>query len=153
MAASKHKLGIVWFDGELAVCRLGPHARMPGWIANGKAGFVAVTRTPDELSVICEATLVPARVRCIRGWRLGRIAGALPHDAVGVLASVAGPLADAGVSLFACATFDTDWLLVQDAQLSSATAALRGAGHTVRMASRPRTGRSTGFRSSGARTR
>jgi len=138
MAAPAHKLALVWLSGEFAVCRLGPRAGVPAWAAARKGGFVSVTRTPEELSVICEAERVPARVRCTRGWRIGRIAGALPHDAVGVLSSVTGPLAVAGVSLFACATFDTDWLLVQETQITAATSALRRAGHKVRVASKPR---------------
>ncbi|HEY5552850.1 MAG TPA: ACT domain-containing protein, partial [Opitutaceae bacterium] len=115
---------VLWLEGEFAVCRLAADAAEPDW-AKGAGAFCSVTRTADELSVICEASRLPAGVRCTRGWRLGRVEGALPHDAVDVLASLVAPLAAAGVSVFACATFDTDYLLVQSAQFAAANRALR----------------------------
>ena len=47
------------------------------------------------------------------------------------MASIAQPLADAGVWIFTLATYDTDIVLVPDAKLQTALAALRAAGHTV----------------------
>lgn len=121
---------LLWLPDEFAVCRLEADAPAPQWAGN--SGFCSVTRTADELSIICEARRVPEGVRCTRGWRLGRIEGALPHDAVGVLSSVVTPLAAARISVFACATFDTDYVLVQASQIGEATRALEGAGHAVR---------------------
>jgi len=48
-----------------------------------------------------------------------------------VLDSLTGPLARAGVSIFAMSTFDTDYLLVREVDLARAIAALREAGHTL----------------------
>ncbi|HUG12492.1 MAG TPA: ACT domain-containing protein [Opitutaceae bacterium] len=121
---------VLWLDGEFAICRLAASAVDPEW-ARADGSFCSITRTADELSIICKARRVPAGVRCTRGWRLARIAGALPPDAVGVLASLLTPLAAAGVSVFACATFDTDYLLVQENRTGDATRALEGAGHSV----------------------
>jgi hypothetical protein len=59
------------------------------------------------------------------------VAGALDFSLVGVLSSLLGPLADAGVSVFAVSTFDTDYLLVREKNLLTAVQALRGAGHVV----------------------
>ena len=42
-----------------------------------------------------------------------------------------GPLADAGVSIFAISTFDTDYLLVKEASRSRAAKVLRQAGFAV----------------------
>lgn len=150
MAASSrkpHGRRVLWFAGEFAVCRLAADSPEPEW-AKGAGAFCSVTRTAGELSVICGARCVPAAVESTRGWRLGRIEGALPHDAVGVLASLVGPLAAARVSVFACATFDTDYLLVQSSQFAAANRALRTAGHTVRGAIP-----AGGAKSSGGRTR
>jgi len=121
---------VLWLDGEFAICRLAAAAVEPEW-ARGDGSFCSVTRTADELSIICKARRVPAGVRCTRGWRLARIAGVQPHDALGVLASLLAPLAAAGVSVFACATFDTDYLLVQENRIGDASRALEGAGHSV----------------------
>jgi len=91
-----------------------------------------VTRTADELSVICNAGIVPRHVEFTRGWRLGRLEGTFSHDCAGVLASVIAPLARDGISVFACATFDTDYMLVRAEQLARASQALLDAGHAVR---------------------
>jgi len=60
-----------------------------------------------------------------------RVEGPLSFSAVGVLASIAQPLAEAGVSIFVISTFDTDYLLVQAATLNRSVRALRDAGHSV----------------------
>ncbi len=119
---------LVPLEGTFAVCRLDPDSPLPGW-ASGP--FVSVTRTADELSVVCLEEGVPDGVRCERGWRCLRVAGALDFALVGVLASLLGPLADAGVSAFAVSTFDTDYLLVKDGDYGRAVDALRRAGHGV----------------------
>lgn len=119
----------LWPDGY-AVCRLPPDAGLPPW-ADGP-GFVSITRTAAELSIICPAGRVPPDVTASLGWRLLEIVGPFDFGVTGVMAAVAGPLADAGVSLLPVATYDTDYLLVTAAQLDRALDALRGAGHRVR---------------------
>ncbi len=49
-----------------------------------------------------------------------RVAGTIPFSVVGVLASLTAPLAEAGISVFAVSTFDTDYLLVKEADLEKA---------------------------------
>ena len=85
----------------------------------------------DELSVVCAEGVVPAGVRCDKGWRVFQVAGPLDFALTGILAAIAAPLADAGVSIFAVATFDTDYVMVKEEALAKAVEALRGAGHTV----------------------
>ena len=53
----------------------------------------------------------------------------MPFSVVGVLASLAAPLAEAGISVFAVSTFDTDYLLVKEADFEKAVAVLT-AGRT-----------------------
>lgn len=115
--------------GELAVCRLSPDAPVPAWAGSGD--FSTVTRTADELSIICPAAQVPAGVKHEAGWRLLKFQGPFDFGAVGVLASVTAPLAAARVSLLAVATFDTDYVLIKASQLDPALTALRAAGHQV----------------------
>jgi hypothetical protein len=125
---SPHRLRLAALPGEFAVSRLDPGAAVPAWAAGP---FVSVTRTAEELSVVCPRPAVPDIVRCEPGWRCLRVHGPLDLALVGVLASLAGPLADAGVAVFAVSTFDTDYLLVKAADLARATDALRRAGHAV----------------------
>jgi uncharacterized protein len=116
----------------LAVCRLPAGAAAPDWLDG--APFASVTRTPDETSVVCAAASVPAGVRAEPGWRALRVAGPLDFALTGVLLSLLAPLAAAGVAVFAVSTFDTDYLLVKEAALDDALAALVGAGHRVEAA-------------------
>src|SRR5437868_10248425 len=115
--------------GSFAVCKLPPAGGIPAWAVAGK--LFSVTRTADELSVVCEEGAVPDEVACERGWRCLRVAGAMPFAVVGVLASLTAPLAEAGISLFAISTFDTDYLLAKAERFPEAVTALRAAGHRV----------------------
>ena len=110
--------------GVFAVCRLDPAAATP-------AGFWSVTRTADELSVICAEDAIPDGAVAERGWRALRVAGPLDFALTGVAAALTAPLAAAGVSVLPVATFDTDYLFVREASLARALAALAAAGHSV----------------------
>ena len=88
---------------RLAVCRLDASAVLPDWLAD-RRGFVSVTRTTEELSIICPDELVPPDVRCERGFSLLKVEGPLPFDAVGIIARLAGVLAAAQISLIAVGT-------------------------------------------------
>jgi hypothetical protein len=110
-----------------AICRLAGEAPIPAWLDRG--GFHALVRTSDELSLVCREDAVPEDVKSERGFRAIRVRGPLAFDETGVLASLAGPLAEAGISLFAISTFDTDYVLVKQARLRDAVAALTAAGH------------------------
>jgi hypothetical protein len=123
------RLTLVVLPGAFAVCRLGAGGPPPAWANAGP--FSSLTRTADELSVVCPEGAVPEGTRCEWGWRCLRVAGPLDFALVGVLASLLVPLAEAGVSTFAVSTFDTDYLLVREADLGRAAAALRAAGHAV----------------------
>lgn len=109
-----------------------------GYRAGGKGkggepinSVLSVTRTPSELSIVCAAGRVPAGVTAVRDWRALVVAGPLDFSEIGVLASLTGPLAGVGVSVFALSTYDTDYLLVREAALEEAVAALHEAGHAI----------------------
>jgi len=114
-------------EGAYAIAQLPADAPIPDWAYTGD--FVSITRTPGELSIVCRD--VPAGVKCQRGWRCLKVRGPLDFSLTGVLASIAEPLAQARVSIFAVATFDTDYILVPETGLERALSALSGAGHQV----------------------
>ncbi len=121
----------------LSVCRLPADAVVPegvlGAIAPG--GFCSVTRTADELSIICPTSRVPADAGAAMaredGWRALKLVGPFAFSEVGVLLRVAAPLAAASISILPVATFDTDYVLVPESAFTRALAELEKAGHTV----------------------
>lgn len=113
-----------------AICRLDADTAMPTWATSGR--FFSITRTADELSVVCLQSLVPDGIKCERDWRGVQLAGPIPFTTVGVLASLVQPLAESGISVFAVSTFDTDYLLVKAADLARSVDVLRQGGHAVR---------------------
>jgi uncharacterized protein len=118
-------------SGEFAIVRLDPSLDSPAWVQAEAPVFLSITRTRDELSIVCESSQVPGDLPAERGWRCLKVGGPLDFSLVGVLASLAEPLARAGIPIFAISTFDTDYLLVNAEKLESAIAALESVGHVV----------------------
>jgi hypothetical protein len=102
-------------EERLTVCRLGPRTESPAWAAS--APFFSVTRTADELSVVCPERSVPAGVVYEGGWRALKLEGPFDFGLVGILA---------------IATHDTDYVLVAESQLDLAMFTLRERGHELR---------------------
>lgn len=122
------RLRIRVHDVRLAVCRLAPDAPLPDWT---EGTFTSITRTPDELSIVCDETAVPTGVQAASGWRLLSIEGPIPFETTGVASALIAPLSAAGVSVFLVATFDTDYLLLRADTFEHSLELLREAGHEV----------------------
>lgn len=114
---------------QLAVCRLDPDAPLADWMSRGP--FTSITRTAEELSVVCDEAAVPADVQQERGWRALALRGPIRFELTGVLAGLLVPLADVGVSIFAISTYDTDVVMVKAAALAHAVEAIQGVGYEV----------------------
>ena len=130
MSESNRHFDLAVLPGFFAMVRLAPKAHLPSWATHGD--FFSITRTSDELSIMCRADQVPKGIAAETGWRALKVAGPFTLTEIGVLSALAAPLAEAKVSLFAISTFDTDYLLVSEKQLLAAVAALKGAGHRVK---------------------
>jgi hypothetical protein len=115
--------------GELAICRLPPDAPAPAVFAH--APLFSVTRTHDELSIVCPLEDAPPDALVEPGWRALQVVGPLDFALTGVLAAITEPLAQAGIAIFATSTFETDYVLVRQAALDAAVEALREAGHEI----------------------
>jgi len=129
--ASDRHLTLDLLPGRLAIARLPPDADTPEWARGGP--LVATTRTDDELSIVCTEARVPTEVTAERGLRALRVRGPLEFTLTGVLASLAAPLAAAEIAIFAVSTYDTDYLLVRDADIEAAVRSLVDAGHIIQV--------------------
>ena len=127
---SRPRLPLAVQPETVAICRLPAGAELPAWTTRATA-FLTVSRTPEELSITADQRAVPPDLECERDYRPIRVRGTLTPDLVGILVSIAGPLAEAGISIFAISTYDTDYVLVKARDLERAVAALEAAGHTV----------------------
>ena len=117
------RITLALLKGGYAVSRLDPGCEIPRW-ATGS--FVSMTRTHEELSIVCPEDNVPDGVETERDWRGLAVVGRLDFSLVGVLSSLLGPLAHAGIPVFVTSTFDTDYLFVKQARLEQALEVLKG---------------------------
>src|SRR5260370_813102 len=138
MAASTRQLELTLLPDRFAISRLAAEAPIPAWATQG--AFFSVTRTRDELSVVCDLSRVPVGVQSQPGWRVFKVHGPFVLSEIGVLSALAAPLAAAEISLFAGSTFDTDYLLVASVRLLPAVAALERAGHAINRSATERSG-------------
>ncbi|HXY25468.1 MAG TPA: ACT domain-containing protein [Candidatus Acidoferrum sp.] len=129
MTSPTRQFGLKLLRERYAISRLAADAAIPAWATQGP--FFSVTRTGDELSIVCELARVPVGVQSQPGWRVFKVQGPFVLTEIGVLSALAAPLAEAKLSLFAISTFDTDYLLVASETLSAAIAALERAGHKI----------------------
>jgi hypothetical protein len=120
---SEGTLRLEWMTGgPYAVCRLKPGAAIPAW-TRGEAGWLSITRSEHELSIVAADAIVPDEVHAARGWSMLRIRGRLEFDQVGILALLTRVLAEAEIPVFVVSTFDTDYVLVpQDAAVRASDA-------------------------------
>ncbi|MFE3453132.1 ACT domain-containing protein [Nonomuraea sp. NPDC059194] len=112
-----------------SVCRLPAGSAAPA--PPRSAELYGVTVTAEEVSIVCATGDEPPEARVESGWSALRVAGELDFSLVGILSSLTAPLAEAGVSVFALSTFDTDYLLVRTADLRRASKALEARGHVI----------------------
>ena len=115
---------------EFAICRLDADSPVPGWALAGSLS--SITRTADELSIVCAQKQAPELLQCDRNWRCLKVHGPLDFSLTGVMLALVRPMAEAGISIFAVSTFDTDYLMVKESNLEKAIRALTAAGHEVR---------------------
>jgi uncharacterized protein len=125
------QLTLTVLNDPFGVCRLPADAPIPAWAIQGD--FFSITRTADELSIVCpENRLIDEDVSiCEKSWRGIKIEGPLEFTLVGILASLLEPLSRADISIFAISTYDTDYILVKEKDFEAALKVLIQEGHRV----------------------
>ncbi len=100
---------------------------MPEWGLRGS--FFSVTASADELSIVCSGGQVPSEIQHENDWACLKLQGPFPFSETGILTSFVRPLSERAIPIFAVSTFDTDYVLVKQAWVEKAVAALKEAGH------------------------
>ncbi|MBM7623676.1 ACT domain-containing protein [Sporohalobacter salinus] len=113
------KLTLLSLDISLGICKLSAEAKVPDWI-NGINDFVSITRTDEELSIVCPERVIPKEVQAEFGWRALKVKGELDFSLTGILFSIAKPLANNSISIFAISTYNTDYVLVKQENFDEA---------------------------------
>ena len=117
--------------GNYAIHRLSPTSSIPDWALQA-TGFSSITRTNDELSIVCQTPNTDLEnIQQDAGWAGLKLVGPFAFDLTGILSSILSPLRDAEIGIFAISTFDTDYVLVKLENLERCILALENAGHTI----------------------
>ncbi len=119
---------LIEYPEPYAVVRFPSTSEVPPWAEQGR--FSSITRTHNELSVICQESLVPITLRAERGMYMIGCEGPLDFSEVGILAQITSVLAGAGISVLAVATHDTDYLFTRNIEATRET--LRMSGYEIR---------------------
>ncbi len=112
------KLSLSILPGKLAICLLGKNNEIPSWAL--KSNFFSISKTIDELSVVCLEDIVPDGIKFEGNWKAFKVEGKFDFSVTGILASLAKPLADGNISIFVVSTFNTDYILVKSENLEKA---------------------------------
>jgi hypothetical protein len=103
---------------------------LPAWATS--SDFYSITRTYDELSIVCPQDHVPAGVDINKNWRCLKVQGPLGFSIAGTMASLSMPMSSEGVSIFVFSSYDTDHIMVKQYELEKAVEVLKKAGHTIK---------------------
>lgn len=122
MIMSKKILTMKLLKNKYGVCRLNKTELIPEWAQ--KSDFFAITRTMDELSIVCNEESIPNGTKCENDWRILKVEGPLDFSLVGILSKISTILAHNTISIFAVSTYDTDYILVKDKDINNAIEAL-----------------------------
>lgn len=119
---SEKVLAMKLLKESFGVCRLNKNESIPEW--SQKSDFFSITKTVDELSIVCSQDYIPRDIKCEKDWRILKVEGPLDFSLIGILSSISTILAQKGISIFAVSTYDTDYILVKDKDISKAVDAL-----------------------------
>lgn len=113
------KLTLLLLPEKFGICHFDENSPVPDW-ALEKTNFTSITRTMDELSITLPQDKIPGGVLTEEDWRAFKLEGDLSLASVGVVASLAKPLADANISIFDVSTYETNYILVEEKNLAKA---------------------------------
>ena len=113
------KLTLSILPEKIGICHFDKNSPIPDW-ALERTNFTSITRTMDELSITLPQEKIPGGVMVERDWRAFKLEGDVELASIGIIASLAKPLAEAGISIFNVSTYETNYVLVEEKNLENA---------------------------------
>lgn len=104
---------------KLGICHFDKNKPIPSW-ATENSDFFSLTKTPNELSVLCPQDKIPGGILVEKNWRVFQVKGPLGFSLAGIVASLSKPLAEAGISILYISTYETEHIFVQEKDLQKA---------------------------------
>lgn len=115
------------YNQKMSVCKVIDYREV-----NLNDEFVFIGKTDDELSLVCCTEKVPQNItERDDGWKMMRIQGVLDFSLIGILSKISTILADHKIGIFAVSTYNTDYILVHEADYEQALKALEKAGYKI----------------------
>ena len=124
-----NKLNLTLLKNKFGICRLERNSAIPAWAEN--KGFCSITRTTEELSVVCPEENIPSDTICEKDWKCFKVEGPLDFSVIGILARISNLLAEEKISIFVISTYDTDYILVREPDLQAAIEKLSSNGYEI----------------------
>ncbi len=116
-------------SGKYGVCSLGAFEAIPAWADNGE--FYSITKTSDELSIVCSESNIPNNIKSERDWRILKVEGPLDFSLIGIISSISSVLAKQKISVFVISTYDTDYILIKEKYLRKSIDSLQDEGYNI----------------------
>ena len=122
---AKEQLTLKVLNSSFGICRLAAAAKIPNWFNKEEINFYSITRSKEELSIVCPEKIIPKTIQAELGWRALKVKGPLDFNLTGILSSIAKPLADNSISIFAVSTYNTDYILIRREDFTEAVEILK----------------------------
>lgn len=114
----ENKLTMKLLKEKYGVCRFDNSVSIPSWAFEGE--FYSISKTEDELSIVCLQENIAEGIKSEKDWRVFKVEGPLDFFLVGILSKISGLMAEEGISIFAISTYDTDYILIKEKDISKA---------------------------------
>jgi hypothetical protein len=114
---------------DFAICRLNAFDGIPDWALQNPLS--SVTRTSEELSIVCPTNVIPENLPCEQNWKCLKIHGPLDISEVGIISKLTSALAAEEISVFVLSTYDTDHIFVKTMNIEKTVKVLTDDGHQI----------------------
>ncbi len=126
---TQKQLKLSLLKDKYGICTLPATTPIPDWAL--MQSLISITRTKEELTIVCRQDIIPSQCKCDLNWRCFKVDGTFDLNQTGVISSISSPLADAGISIYVISTYNTDYFMVQEDKVNQTISVLSNSGHSI----------------------